>query len=384
MNFFSVYVHIPYCDSKCPYCDFNSYAVKRWPEEEYGNALVAELRRASGEAAWRERAVGTVFFGGGTPSLFAPESIRRVIETIFELWPSESGTDVEITMEANPGTVDAVKLAGFRQAGVNRLSFGVQSFQPRHLARLGRIHDAGQAMRAVDDARVAGFENVNLDLMFAVPEQTLQEWEGDLAAAIHLRTDHISAYNLTFEEETAFEAMRRKGVVRPLPEELEVAMFTRGRQILEAAGYSQYEISNYAQPNRECRHNLNYWHGGDYLGVGAGAHSFSQRPFPGRRWSNEKLPGAYLERTGKSGEARVSEEALSCRQAQGELVFLMLRCRGGLDPESFAERFGKPFTEAFPHVNTLAADGLIEHTGRRWCLTKRGLLLADSVFATFL
>jgi oxygen-independent coproporphyrinogen-3 oxidase len=287
-------------------------------------------------------------------------------------------------MEANPGTVDGEKLSGFRAVGVNRVSFGVQSFQPRHLTRLGRIHDAGQAMRAIDDARGAGFANVSLDLMFAVPEQTLQEWESDLATAIRLRTDHISAYNLTFEEETAFEAMRRRGVLRPLSEELEVAMFTRTREILGAAGYSQYEISNYARPGSECRHNLNYWCGGDYLGVGAGAHSFCRAPRPGVRWSNEKVPGAYLERIAQGGSARVFEERLDDRQARGESVFLALRCSEGLREEVFRERFGVTFSAAFPHAARLSHDGLLCHQDGWWRLSERGLLVADSVFATFL
>jgi oxygen-independent coproporphyrinogen-3 oxidase len=286
-------------------------------------------------------------------------------------------------MEANPGTVDAAKLAGFRAAGVNRISFGVQSFQPRHLERLGRIHGAEQAMRAIEDARAGGFANLNLDLMFAVPGQTVQEWESDLSTAIDLQTDHVSAYNLTFEEGTPFETMRRKGTLRPLSEEIEVAMFTRAREVLGAAGYPQYEISNYARRGRECRHNLNYWRGGDYLGVGAGAHSFCRTPRPGVRWSNEKIPGVYLERVGASGGARVSQEALSRRQAQGEFVFLTLRCLAGFDSESFAERFGVSFAEAFPHVTSLARDGLIEHGDHHWRLTERGLLVADSVFATF-
>jgi oxygen-independent coproporphyrinogen-3 oxidase len=383
MSSFSIYLHIPYCDSKCPYCDFNSYAVKRWPEEAYRNALIAELRAAAAMPLWRGRRVQTVFFGGGTPSLFEPSSIGSLIDAIFELWPAALGAELEITMEANPGTVDAAKLAGFRAAGVNRISFGVQSFQPRHLERLGRIHDAAQAMRALVHARSAGFANVNLDLMFAVPGQSLEEWESDLSTAIDLQTDHISAYNLTFEEGTPFESMRRKGALLPLSEEIEVAMFGRAQEIFAAAGYSQYEISNYARPGRECRHNLNYWQGGDYLGVGAGAHSFSRVPLPGLRWSNEKIPAVYLERVGTSGGARVSEETLTQRQAQGEVVFLALRCRAGLDFESFAERFGVSFVEAFPHVSALARDGLIERGERRWRLTDRGLLVADSVFATF-
>lgn len=382
MNPFSIYIHIPYCDAKCPYCDFNSYAAKRWPEERYTKALIEELRKASKGEDWRGRLVGTVFFGGGTPSLFAPSSIESLITAIVQLWRVDAGA--EITMEANPGTVDAAKLAGFRAAGVNRISFGVQSFQPKYLERLGRIHDAVQARCAILDARAAGFGNVNLDLMFAIPGQTLEDWEKDLAAAIELGTDHISAYNLTFEEGTPFEAMRRKGTLRPLSEEIEVAMFTRTREVLGSARYHSYEISNYARSDRECYHNLNYWRGGDYLGVGAGAHSFRREPHPGVRWSNEKSPGAYMDRVGREGTARVFEECLDDRQAQGECVFLALRCREGLGEETFRERFGIRFSAAFPHVEELHRDGLLRHQDGRWQLSERGLLVADSVFATFL
>jgi len=380
---FSLYIHIPYCDSKCPYCDFNSHAAKRWPESAYRDAVVAEMRFHAGREEWHDRRLGTVFLGGGTPSLFSPESIGEILNTALALWPEPSGEVAEITLEANPGTVDGQKLAGFAAAGVNRISFGVQSFQVRHLARLGRIHDAEQAKDAVRQARVAGFRNVNLDLIFAVPGQALPEWEADLATAIDLAPDHLSAYNLTFEEGTPFEVMRRKGELRPLAEEAEVAMFTLTRQVLSAAGYGAYEISNFARPGFECRHNVNYWRGGEYLGVGAGAHSFARWPHPGRRWSGEKNPNAYMAAVAANGHARVFEEALTEAQARGEFAFLGLRCRDGFAAADFEARFGLDVERAFPQLESFASDGLLELDDGSWRLTPRGLLLADSVFATF-
>ena len=383
MRLFSLYVHVPYCDSKCPYCDFNSYAAKRWPEEAYVGALIAEMAHYAALDPWRDGAVGTIFFGGGTPSLFAPASIRRVLEAVERAWPAPTDVERETTMEANPGTVDLGRLAGFAAAGVNRISFGVQSFDDRHLARLGRIHDARQAKQAIRLAREAGFANLNLDLIFAVPGQSLAEWESDLRTAISLAPDHVSAYHLTFEEATPFEAMRRKGEIQPLAEEIEVAMFTRTREILAAAGYDAYEISNFAPPGRECRHNLNYWRSGDYLGIGAGAHSFARSRDAGRRWSNQKLPATYIERASATGEARVFEESLRSEQSRGEFVFLGLRLTQGFAAADFEARFGADFLAAFPHAAAFERDGLLERIADHWRLTDRGLLLADSVFATF-
>ena len=383
MGSFSLYLHIPYCDSKCPYCDFNSYAVKIWPERAYCDALVAEMRGYAAQPAWRDGALQTVFFGGGTPSLFAPDSIARLLDVAFRLWPRAEPV-IETTLEANPGTVDAAKLSDFAAAGVNRVSFGVQSFQPRHLVQLGRIHSAAAAIDAVGAAHGAGFDRVNLDLMFAIPGQTVQEWEADLGTAVTLGADHISAYNLTYEDGTAFGAWRRSGRLMPVPEEAEVAMFTRARALLAAHGYAHYEVSNYAVPGRECAHNLNYWRAGSYLGVGAGAHSFARETEAGRRWSNENSPGAYIDCVGAAGHARVSEETLSPAQARGEFVFLNLRCQAGFDGAQFERRFGLDFAHAFPHADAFVRDGMLERVDGWWRLTERGLLVADAVFATFL
>lgn len=387
---FALYVHIPYCQAKCPYCDFNSFAAERWPEERYVAALCREVQQYAQHPAWARNRLSTIFFGGGTPSLFAPESIERILNSIFDLWEADARSGLEVTVEANPGTITLEKLCAFRAAGVNRLSIGVQSFQPHHLRKLGRIHDVDAAVASLGSARQAGFTNVGIDLIFALPEQTLDEWEGDLARACELRPDHISAYNLTYEEGTLFHKLRTQGILRPLPEDTEVAMFTRTQEILAAAGYEQYEISNYATAGHRCRHNLTYWRSGDYLGVGAGAHSYARTGEAGngadfgKRWSNEKNPATYLESIARQGHARTLVEDLNARRSRGEFVFLGLRCLEGFSVAEFRGRFGADFPALFPHVTDLRDGGLLQHENGRWKLTPQGLLLADSVFVTFL
>jgi oxygen-independent coproporphyrinogen-3 oxidase len=379
---FALYVHIPYCQAKCPYCDFNSYAAERWPEVRYVDALCAELEHYAPRIPWSGGDIDTIFFGGGTPSLFAPASIARLLTSAARLW--SIAPHAEISLEANPGTVSVDSLRGFRAAGINRLSFGVQSFQPHHLRVLGRIHSADQSIAAVGWAREAGFDNVNVDLIFALPQQTLAEWESDLAQATDLHADHISAYNLTYEEGTPFHKLRSQGVLRQLPEDIEVAMFTQTQEGLGAAGFEQYEISNYARPGRACRHNLNYWQSGNYLGIGAGAHSYAAAPEWGSRWSNEKIPNRYIDAIGTLDHARVTSETLDERQARGEFVFLGLRCRAGFSAAAFQGRFADDVVTLFPHAADLRAEGLLQCAAGQWQLTDRGVMLADSVFATFL
>ena len=389
---FSLYVHIPYCLAKCPYCDFNSHAAQTWPETGYTDALCAEMEQFSARAPWAGGSVSTIFFGGGTPSLFAPGSIQHLLETAFGLWPSSDRT-VEITLEANPGTLETSKLEGFRRAGINRVSFGVQSFAAHHLRTLGRIHDGPEAIEAIRSARSAGFEDISLDLIFALPNQRLSEWIADLQQACTLGADHVSAYNLTYEEGTPFYQWRAAGRLRQLPESTELAMFARAQEVLTGAGYVQYEISNYARRGHECRHNLNYWRSGAYLGVGAGAHSYSgpgdvgaadepASPW-GRRWSNRKTPSLYVDEIRRRRHAIEWSETLDEAQARGEFVFLGLRCLDGFDGEEFRRRFGCALDHAFPHAHDLRRQGLLGLEGDRWSLTERGLTLADSVFATF-
>jgi oxygen-independent coproporphyrinogen-3 oxidase len=379
---FGLYVHIPWCRTKCPYCDFNSYPARRPPEERYAEALQRELRRRAREEPWRDASVGSVFFGGGTPSLFAASTIEQVLRTIFECFPA--APDVEVTLEANPGTVTLERLAGWRKAGVNRISFGIQSFQPRTLAVLGRLHGAEEARLAVPMARAAGFANVNVDLMFAVPGQSLDDWRGDLQTAIGFAPEHVSAYQLTYEEGTAFFALRAAGRLRPVDEDDEAEMFEEARRILGAAGYRAYEISNFARPGFESRHNRNYWEAGPYLGIGAGAHSWHRLEDGGVRWANERDPIRYMARVLREETAVDTIERLDRGESAREFAFLGLRLEAGFSEEEFRRRFGAPPTEVFPGLLDVERQGLLVRERGKIRLSERGLRLADSVFASAL
>src|ERR671924_899939 len=288
---FSLYIHIPYCISKCPHCDFNSHVVAKIPERAYIEALTRELDHYAGQDAWRDRKIQSIFFGGGTPSTFHPQGIAKILSQVvasFDLLP-----DCEITLEANPGTVDRAHFVGYRACGVNRISLGVQSFQPRLLKFLGRAHSVDEAKLALGVVRAAGFDNFSLDLIYANPGQTLEELRTDLEIALSFGSPHLSAYNLTIEEGTPFHHEFRSGRMPLLTEEEEIAMAELIEQKLRQAGLARYEISNYARPGFHARHNVNYWQDGDYLGLGAGAHSYKKTKTDGiygQRWWNEKAP----------------------------------------------------------------------------------------------
>jgi oxygen-independent coproporphyrinogen-3 oxidase len=379
---FSLYIHIPWCQSKCPYCDFNSHAAAAWPEDEYVRALIAEMERRSADPIWNKNLLRTIFFGGGTPSLFDPQSIGYLLASAQRLFGFEP--DVEITLEANPGTVDFAKLVGMRAVGVNRISFGAQSFNPAILKFLGRIHSAAETREAARAAHRAGFDRLNLDLIFAVPGQTVADLRNDIAEAIALGPDHISAYNLTFEEGTAFFTEMRRGRIAPLPNDDQASMFALVREELPRRGFPAYEISNYAQPGHEVRHNLTYWRGLSYLGIGAGAHSFARDGAGGRRWWNERMPVRYSARALAGGSAESGSETVDAAMAAGEFVFLNLRLREGFALTDFEARFGLSFEASFgAHAARLLDAALLLHENGRIRLSDRGLELADSVFAEF-
>ena len=379
---FSLYIHIPWCQSKCPYCDFNSHAASTWPEAEYTRALIIEMTRRAHDSAWADDRVKTIFFGGGTPSLFEPRSIAHVIDAADRVFGVES--DCEVTLEANPGTVSYAKLAGMRSAGVNRLSFGAQSFKPAILKFLGRIHSAEQTREAARIAHRAGFERLNLDLIFAVPGQTLDDVRSDIAEAVALGPDHISAYNLTFEEGTVFFTEMKRGRITPLESDEQAAMYAAVREELPRRGYEMYEISNYAPRGHEALHNLTYWRGESYLGLGAGAHSFERKGAGGRRWWNERSPARYVEHALETSLAEAGDETVDKGTAEGEFVFLNLRLIDGFRLDDFERRFGEGFENVFGRrAARLFEGGLLVRDGGRIRLSDRGLELADSVFAEF-
>jgi oxygen-independent coproporphyrinogen-3 oxidase len=379
---FSLYIHIPWCHSKCPYCDFNSHAAAVWPEDEYVRALIAEIEQRAADPAWHGKRLRTIFFGGGTPSLFDPRSIDRILDSAQRRFGFDP--DIEITLESNPGTVDFNKLAGMRAAGVNRISFGAQSFNPAILKFLGRIHNADETRAAARAARRAGFERLNLDLIFAVPGQTDDDVRNDIAEAVALGPDHISAYNLTFEEGTAFFTEMKRGRIMPLPNDDQAAMFALVRDELPRHGLPMYEISNYAQPGHEARHNLTYWRGQSYLGIGAGAHSFARDGAGGRRWWNERMPARYSAAALAGGLAEAGGETVDAEIAAGEFVFLNLRLREGFELSDFETRFGVSFDARFgAQTASLFDAGLLLREDGHIRLSDRGLELADSVFAEF-
>lgn len=378
---FALYVHFPWCRHVCPYCDFNVHALARPPEASFIASLVRELESWATDAAWAARPIKSVFLGGGTPSLFSAGGIGTLL-TAVELTCGLT-TDAEITLEANPGTLDRDTLAAYRAAGVNRLSLGAQSFQPALLRTLGRDHTPDDTTTAVRDARAAGFTNLSLDLIFAVPGQSLDAWRDDLQAALALAPDHLSAYALTYEVGTPFHAWRRNGRLQAVGEDDEVAMLEHLTQATAAAGFQRYEISSWARPEKASRHNQSYWDGTDYLGLGPGAHSFNVQPAPGVRFVNERLPDAYRAAVERHGRAVASADQLTAAQARADFIISGLRRVVGVDVTAFVVRFGEAIDACFPHIATLINDGLLHQTAARLQLTERGLLFADTVAATF-
>jgi oxygen-independent coproporphyrinogen-3 oxidase len=347
----ALYVHIPWCLKKCPYCDFNSHEAKgEAPEAAYVDALMADLEFAL-PSIWGRRVV-SVFVGGGTPSLFSVAAIDRMLAGIRARVPL--APDAEVTLEANPGTFERVKFAGYREAGVNRLSLGIQSFDPKHLEALGRVHDAVDARQAAE-AALAIFGNVNFDLMYALPRQTVAEAEADAAEALKFAPPHLSFYHLTLEPNTLFHRYPP-----PLPDdETSADIEDAVHGTLAAAGYRHYETSAFARPGRECRHNLNYWRFGDYLGIGAGAHSklsFADRIV---RQVRHQQPKQYLAQV--AAGAPLLEDAVVARKDVGfEFMLNALRLTEGVPSSLFAERTGYPLALVSDGLAAAAARGLIE------------------------
>lgn len=346
----SLYVHFPWCVRKCPYCDFNSHEVKgSFPEQDYLDALRADLEMAL-PLIWG-RKITTIFIGGGTPSLLSAAGLDRLLSDLRTLLPFDS--DIEITMEANPGTFEAEKFRAYRDSGINRLSIGIQSFNARHLEALGRIHDGGQALKAVEIA-LANFDNFNLDLMYALPQQTLAEARADIETALSFAPPHLSLYHLTLEPNTLFAKFPP-----PVPDEDASAdMQDMIAELTAGAGYANYEVSAYAQPKRRARHNLNYWQFGDYLGIGAGAHSKLSFPHRIVRQMRYKHPQSYLEQT-RAG-APVQEEAEIGRDALGfEFMLNALRLTEGFSPNLFAERTGMGLNQIGKQLDLAEQKGML-------------------------
>lgn len=374
----SLYLHIPFCRRKCPYCDFYSVLQDPGNLEGYTRLLLRHLQLA------RERGeqgpFATVFFGGGTPSLLPAAAVAQILAAARELFGV--APDAEISLEANPGTVTAASLEGYRQVGVNRLSLGVQSLQPANLRQLGRIHDRQQSLTAVALARAAGFRNLSLDLIFGLPGQTLAALQAELEDFLALEPDHLSVYGLTIEDETPFHHQHLRGELTLPEEESAAAMFLDLHQRLTGSGYAHYEISNYARPGYSCRHNQRYWRRQPYLGIGAGAHSFQSEGW-GSRWSVPPDLQRYAGQLAAGLDPAEKLEAFDQRGAMAETLYLGLRTAEGVGEADFRARFGLGVAEAFPEAVTQTGKHLRLGDGR-WQLSPEGWLLFDHLISPFL
>ncbi|WP_083399492.1 radical SAM family heme chaperone HemW [Nitrosomonas cryotolerans] len=379
----SLYIHIPWCLKKCPYCDFNSHEVRGGdsgiPEDEYISALIHDLEAALPNI-WG-RSIASIFLGGGTPSLLSAQSIDTLLTAVRTLLPLEHFA--EITMEANPGTFEAKKFADFRAAGINRLSIGIQSFNPGHLRKLGRVHNDLEAYRAVDIA-LKNFDNVNLDLMYALPGQTLEEARSDIETACTLGVSHISAYHLTLEPNTLFHRYPP-----PLPDdELSASMQATIEQLAADSRYINYEISAFAQPGRESRHNMNYWLFGDYLGIGAGAHSKISFVDKIVRQMRFKQPKEYLAKAGRMNTIEdppiQTQHELDRADRGFEFMMNALRLTAGFETEIFYERTGLPITTVQQPLMEAERRELILRDHQRIVPTMKGRRFLNDLLQIFL
>ncbi|WP_407668319.1 radical SAM family heme chaperone HemW [Paraburkholderia bannensis] len=372
----SLYVHFPWCVRKCPYCDFNSHEWKgeRFPEDDYLDALRADLEQAL-PLVWG-RQVHTIFIGGGTPSLLSAKGLDRLLSDVRALLPLDA--DAEITLEANPGTFEADKFAQFRASGVNRLSIGIQSFNEAHLKALGRIHDSAQARHAVEVAANT-FDNFNLDLMFALPKQTLAECQADIETALAFAPPHLSLYHLTLEPNTMFAKF--PPVLPDDDQSADMQEWIHART--SEAGYGRYEVSAYAQPGRQSRHNLNYWRFGDYLGIGAGAHT--KLSFPNRivRQMRYKHPATFIEEA-RAGKPIQEEHEVSAKDLPFEFMLNALRLVEGFPVYRFMERTGLPMTTIEPQLQEAEKRGLITRDYEKIVPTELGQRFLNDLQELFL
>ncbi|TMD89025.1 MAG: radical SAM family heme chaperone HemW [Chloroflexi bacterium] len=378
----SLYVHIPFCHTRCHYCDFNTYAGMLPLREPYVRALLTEIGMASALTklpGGKPRRSRTIFFGGGTPSLLSVSQVSRILDACYDNFAVDE--DAEITLEANPGTLSREQLVGLRAAGVNRLSMGAQSFDAELLKTLGRIHSPKDITQAVRDAQAAGFTSINVDFMFGLPGQTMRHWRETIERALDLHIEHLSLYSLIIEEGTPFYTWTHEGRITPGDEDLCADMYEYADERLHAAGYVNYEISNWSLPGFQSRHNLTYWHNLPYIGVGAGAYS----SFGGRRFSNVREPAEYIRMLKAQQWPEVESETVDKAQAMSETAFLALRTAQGLHLPTFEQRFALPFAQfAGDRLHMVEEAGLLERETEWLRLSKRGRLLGNEVFLRLL
>jgi len=373
---FGIYIHWPFCAAKCPYCDFNSHV--RHQKIDQGRFVKAYLKEIAHMAALApNRTVTSVFFGGGTPSLMEVDTVSTILEAVAGHW--HMADDCEISLEANPSSVEAARFRGYRAAGVNRVSLGVQSLDDEQLKFLGRLHNVSEAKRAIEIARET-FPRLSFDLIYARPNQTIEGWEHELNQAINLSADHLSLYQLTIEQETPFWDLRERGKLKPPPTEQAARLYEATQEITASRGLPAYEISNHAVPGAECRHNMTYWRYGDYAGIGAGAH--------GRLTANdgkhaiicEKHPETWLEKVENHGHGIIIDELLTTEAMGDEFLLMQARVREGFQPERYLELTGREINPE--QIKALISYGMIEWLeGGRLRATQRGWLVLDAVIA---
>ena len=370
---FGIYLHWPFCQAKCPYCDFNSHVSAKVDQNQWFKAFESEIDRLHEQTP--ERRVTSIYFGGGTPSLMLPQTVEAILNRIRLRW--SLANDVEVTLEANPTSVEADRFRGYQAAGVNRISLGFQAMNDADLRALGRIHDHAAALRALDVARNA-FDRVTFDLIYARQNQTLADWERELKQALDLQPDHISLYQLTIEDGTAFALRHQAGGLAGLPDEdLSVDLYHLTQDLCEAAGLPAYEVSNHARVGRESKHNLTYWRGSDYLGIGPGAHG--RMSLNSGRWAtaHEKAPQAWLQRVTEKGNGEVERTSLRPTESADEFLLMGLRLREGLDLDRLKRLYSAEIGKTT--VMDLSDLGLLVATGDRITATRSGFLVLNAV-----
>ena len=379
----ALYMHFPWCEKKCPYCDFNSHQIKDqysnlvngFDEQRYINALIADLETELPNIWGRQ--VHSIFIGGGTPSLLSAAGMDQLLCAVRARVNLEP--DAEITMEANPGSVEADKLAGFAKAGINRVSLGIQSFQDEQLKALGRIHNGVEAKRAVEIA-LDHFKSVNLDLMYGLPNQSLEAAKLDVETALSFKTPHLSLYNLTLEPNTYFASFPPK-----LPSDDEIdAIFEQNLALLTAAGYQRYEVSAYAKKGQECKHNLNYWRFGDYIGIGAGAHGKISYPEKITRQVRERHPETYMQAMETKGNALIESREIASKDLPFEFMLNTLRLTDGVDTNNFSERTGLPLSVISKGLDLASKKGLLDENPSKLKATTVGLRYLNNLQEIFL
>ncbi len=370
----SLYIHIPFCVAKCSYCSFNSYTGLDRLQERYVDAVAIECSNV--DSGGGRTPLRSVFLGGGTPSLLSTGQLKRLFGIIFSNFEIAAGA--EISIEANPGTIEKEKLETLLQCGVNRLSIGVQSFNDTELHAIGRIHSAEEARHAIENAQAIGFDNLSIDLMYGLPGQTAKSWQQNLETVLSMSVQHLSLYQLTVEEKTPLESMLKRGRVELPHEDVVADMDAITASLLAKSDFTQYEISNYARQGYQCQHNVNYWHNADYYGIGAGAVSYSH----GKRIRNIASPERYCELLEEDRSVQVEKECLEREESFRETVIMGLRMNQGVSTKNLQERYGLDFKQVYGDiVKKLCAQNLLEHNNVNYFLTVKGRVFANLVMA---